>query len=48
MILKTYDTGSEGVKEVAQALGVSTRTIYNRRQRIAEDIAMKLSEGDQE
>lgn len=48
LILETYDTGSEGVKEAALTLGISTRTIYNRRQRIAEDIATKLSEGSQE
>lgn len=48
LILETYDTGSEGVKEAAQTLGISTRTIYNRRQRIAEDIAMNLSEDSQE
>ena len=41
--------GREAVlKQAAQTLGISTRTIYNRRQRIAEDIATKLSEGSQE
>lgn len=44
-ILTTYMTGSKGVSQVAQSLGISERTIYNRRQRIAKQIRKKVLKG---
>ncbi len=48
LILETFLTGTDGAFEAAQILGVSERTVYNRRQRLAKQIARKLTEGYEE
>lgn len=44
-IIATYMIGSKGVNQVARALGISERTVYNRRLRIAKKIGKKLLKG---
>jgi len=44
-IITTYITGSKGVNQVARDLGISERTVYNRRLRIAKKIGKKLLKG---
>ena len=48
MILETFLTGIDGTYEAAHTLGISERTVYNRRQRLAKQIARKLMEGYEE
>ena len=48
MIFETFLSGTDGVFRVSQLLGISERTVYNRRQRLAKQVGMKLSEGYEE
>ena len=44
LILETFLTGTDGAFEAAQTVGISERTVYNRRQRLAKKIAKHLTE----
>ena len=48
LILETFLTGTDGIFEAAQSLGISERTVYNRRQRLAKRIVKHLTEGYEE